>query len=219
MSQQTAAILGVIALLGSGLVVGGLALGAIVSLVRGSRPLARWIGLAAIGVVSYLAILLGFAGMSREKVLLMGEEKYFCEIDCHLAYSVVGVDREPLAGGTRYVVQVQVRFDPGTISPHRGDSPLTPNPKRARLVDSQGRFYDPSVAAPRALAELATPLRPGESFVTPIAFDVPTDGHSVWLLIEEADPITAVIIGHENSLGHHKTRFGLEGLQLKRAGV
>src|SRR5215831_19133047 len=37
----------------------------------------------------YGAAILIFSVISHEKVLARGEEKHFCEIDCHLAYSVV----------------------------------------------------------------------------------------------------------------------------------
>src|SRR5580698_1091750 len=51
--------------------------------------------LAATGILSmaYIGVLLGFSALSRERALVPGEEKYFCELDCHLAYSVQNVKR------------------------------------------------------------------------------------------------------------------------------
>ena len=40
------------------------------------------------GTIIYFGLLLGFSLGSREVILAPGQEKYFCEIDCHLAYSV-----------------------------------------------------------------------------------------------------------------------------------
>lgn len=40
-----------------------------------------------------------FSLSGAEKVLARGEEKYFREPDCHLAYSVVGVRRSKTPGG------------------------------------------------------------------------------------------------------------------------
>ena len=37
---------------------------------------------------AYVVLLLGASLASLELVLDLGEPKYFCEIDCHIAYSV-----------------------------------------------------------------------------------------------------------------------------------
>src|SRR5205085_12696077 len=50
---------------------------------------ALWLGFA--GTVVYVGLLYGFAWKSKDKTLARGVEKYFCELDCHLAYSVQGV--------------------------------------------------------------------------------------------------------------------------------
>jgi hypothetical protein len=85
---------------------------------------------AAIGgaliAAGYAVILLATGIMSRTKVLAMGESKYFCEMDCHEAYSIAGLRREASLGrgpaerrahGTYLVIGVQVLFDADTISP------------------------------------------------------------------------------------------------------
>jgi hypothetical protein len=65
---------------------------------------ARWAlrvgALVGTGAVVYIALLLGMSLASREVTLAPGQEKYFCEIDCHLAYSVVA-SREELQSGQR----------------------------------------------------------------------------------------------------------------------
>ncbi len=58
----------------------------------------KWIGIGAGAVAlallsGYLLILLGVSQTSHEKLLALGERKYFCEIDCHIAYSVSGVKK------------------------------------------------------------------------------------------------------------------------------
>jgi hypothetical protein len=103
----------------------------------------RWLGaLVGTGAVVYFALLFGFSLGSREVTLVSGEEKYFCEIDCHLAYSV-RASREDVHSGQRQLrVTLRTRFDETTISSHRPkDMPLTPNPRRVVLLDSQGRTY------------------------------------------------------------------------------
>ena len=42
-------------------------------------------------VIGYLLLLVGVSFASTAKVLPAGGWKYFCEIDCHIAYSVIGV--------------------------------------------------------------------------------------------------------------------------------
>src|SRR5215831_17778140 len=51
-------------------------------------------------IVGYGALLLGFSLCSRERTLARGQEKYFCELDCHLAYSVQNLERVKTIGTT-----------------------------------------------------------------------------------------------------------------------
>jgi hypothetical protein len=180
--------------------------------------------LAAV-LIAYFALMLVFSLASSEKVLARGEEKHFCEIDCHLAYSVADVRRTRTLGegtnaatasGEFLVVTVRTRFDEKTIGANRGDGLLYPNPRSVAVYDEQGHAYKPSEEGRRALAatdgagmSLDTPLRPGESYTTELVFDLPTDARSPILLINESDLPTRFIIGHENSLLHKKTEFSL----------
>ena len=91
--------------------------------------------------VVYFALLLSFSVASRETALAHGQEKYFCEIDCHLAYSVLDARTQP---DGHLVVTVRTRFDETTTSPNRPkDAPLTPSAREARLIDGAGREYAP----------------------------------------------------------------------------
>lgn len=194
---------------------------------------ARWsasiagVGAGAISLVvgAYIILLCGASFASSEKVLPPGGWKYFCEIDCHIGYSVLGMRtaafgaelQQRSARGQFVLVRVETWFDQRTISPHRGDGPLTPNRRRVFLVDDKSNYYDPlnpdSAPLPgpsAASTPLTQPLRPGESYVTDFAFDVPNDGRGLRLLIIENDPETRFLIGHENSPFHKKIYLGLE---------
>ncbi len=190
----------------------------------GGRGLARKVLVAALVLVAgYSAALFGASFASHEWMLPPGEEKYFCEIDCHLAYSVVNVEKTKTFGargsvipaqGEFYVVTVRTRFDEKTISPHRGNSPLEPSPRVVAIVDEQGRHYNISAegqqaldAAQRSGTPLTTPLRPGESYTTKLVFDLPSGARNPRLLIESpTNPkwLGRVLIGDEDSLFHKK---------------
>jgi len=188
----------------------------------------RALGGAAGVLVLYLITLAGFSATSRTRVLAPGEEKYFCELDCHLAYSVREVRRVPRLGdadtgprarGTFWLVTLRTRFDPTTVSPRRpAGALLQPNPRSVSVVDASGRRYDPDPAAARLLARtegpdtpIDTPLRPGQSYSTRFVFDLPVDVREPRLLVMEAGFPVAFLIGDETSLLHRKTWFGLAG--------
>jgi hypothetical protein len=159
----------------------------------------------AAGAVIYFALLFGFSAASRTTVLARGQEKYFCEIDCHLAYSVVDVRID--ASG-RSVITLRTRFDEATISPSRPkDAPLTPSPRDVRLLDAAGRIYTPASIQG---TPLLTPLKPGDSYTTQLEFDVPKDSTGLRLLLNTAPAWPDhVVIGDENSWLHRKTYFAL----------
>ena len=174
---------------------------------------------AIVGVgVAYAAALLGFALASDERVAQHGEQKYICEVDCHLAYSIVGVETAKALGdrrarGSYRVVTLRVRFDERTIARFRPrDLPLVPNSRSVRVVDRLGRSYAPDAEGQVALARVAGPqipltksLTPGESFETRLVFDVPSDASDLHLLVTEAAWPTHFLLGHENSFFHAKT--------------
>jgi len=219
-----AAPLGVMAFLGTGFLLLVTVLVLIYSLAVRKLGLMKIVVVAMILIVGlYAGALLIFSFASSEKVLARGEEKHFCEIDCHLAYSLTASSQMKTIGtgtsqetalGMFFAVTIKTRFDEETIGPHRGDGLLYPNSRVLTLVDDQGRKYTPSTAGQRALeasaaagTPLTTPLRPSESYTTTLVFDLPPDAKNSTLLINEGDWVTHFVIGHENSLLHKKTRF------------
>lgn len=185
-------------------------------------------GTAAMIAAGYFLLLSGVSLASSEQTLPRGGWKYFCEIDCHLAYSVLSAQsaaalgpemQQTSAQGKFVVVRVRTWFDERTISAHRGNGPLTPNRRKVLLVDDTGRSYAPSQEGQAAFVRLgqsSTPmtqaLRPGESYTTDLVFDVPKEARGLRLLITEDDPETRFVIGHENSLLHKKIYFAVEAL-------
>src|SRR5258708_7423181 len=146
-------------------------------------------------VVGYLILLGGVSLASTEKVLPTGGWKYFCEIDCHIAYSLSGAQttealgtemQQTAARGKFIIVRLKTWFDERTISTHRGNGPLTPNLRKVSLVDDTGRRFEPSAegqAAFERLSNRSTPLtaalRPRESYITNLVFDVPNDARGL----------------------------------------
>ena len=189
----------------------------------------KWIALGLLATVIaglglYAVVLLTFSFSSRAPELALGEEKYFCEVDCHLAYSATGVreaktlgsDAHPVtARGAFRVVTLQVRFDERTTSPTRPrEVPLTPNPRRVYVDDAAGNRYEISPEGQAALAAagerttpLTEPLRPGESYTTQLVFDLPGGADKPRLFVTEADWPSRLLIGHENSFFHGKASF------------
>jgi len=148
-------------------------------------------------------LLLGFSAVSHETTLARGQEKYFCEVDCHLAYSVVDVKMR-VDGHT--LVTLRTRFDETTTSPSRPkDATLTPSPRAVRIVDGTGHEYSPLAAAG---TPLLTPLKPADSYTTQLEFNLPRDAKGLRLLIKTAPQWPDyVVIGDENSWLHTKTYF------------
>jgi hypothetical protein len=220
-----AAPLGAMAFLGTGVVLVVIGLALIYSLAVRKFGLAKIVTIAMLVIAAvYLSTILIFSFASSEKVLAQGQEKHFCEIDCHLAYSIADIKQTKTIGnapnqatatGAFTVVTIKTRFDETTISPTRGNGPLHPN-SRVLTVDEQGRKYSPSLEGLKAL-ELAgasgtpiqTALRPGDSYTTTVAFDLPADVKHPTLLINEGEWNTYLVIGHENSPLHKKTKFQL----------
>ncbi len=203
---------------------------------RRSKLFARIGGGAALAVVACYVLLLSAVSLaSSEKVLPVGGWKYFCELDCHIGYSVSGVETAPAIDphlrptserGQFFIVLLKVWFDPHTISANRGDGPLTPNARRVVLVDANGRTYAESPGGETEFARaqgeqpsLRHPLRPGQSFSKPLVFEVPKNTPGLRLLITEDDPETLFIIGHENSLWHKKIYLDLDSLPSIALGI
>ena len=219
-----AAPVGAVAFLGTAFLLFVLGVALIYSLVRKKLGL-RKLALLTIALVAalYLAVLLIFSLASSEKVLARGEEKHFCEIDCHLAYSITDVKEtktlgegpnQVTAAETFRVVTIKTRFDETTIGRNRGNGLLYPNSRVITVSDVNGKQYSPSAVAQNVLEKsqaagtaMTIPLRPSETYSTTLAFDLPADIKSPTLLIREGESVTRFVIGHENSFLHKKTRF------------
>lgn len=221
-----AAGLGVLMLLGTALLIGAIGVGLIYSLIARRFGWARTITVLLLIVGGlYLGLIAVFAIASHDTVLARGGEKHFCEIDCHLAYSITDTKQSKTIGnpanpatatGMFSIVTIKTRFDEDTIGPNRGNSPLYPNSRVLTIIDDQGRRYSPSPEGQKAIdaagtggTPLSTPLRPGEAYTTTVIFDLPSDAKNPTLLINEGEWITHLVIGHENSPLHKKTRFQL----------
>jgi hypothetical protein len=182
---------------------------------------------ATVLAAGYALTLLGVSLTSQEKTLAPRGWKYFCEMDCHIAYSIASVSSAAALGhelqqthaqGQFVLVQLKVWFDPRTISPHRGNGPLMTSPRDILLVDAAGHRYPRSPRGEaafarvyRAPAPLEQPLHAGESFTTSLAFDVPPDARGLRLLVTDSpdDWLPRVIIGHEDSFWHAKIYLAL----------
>lgn len=205
-----------LAFLGAGFLLFGLAVAAAISGAAGRRPLAwNLAGVAVAIAATYAAFLLGGALVSRSRTLAAGDLKYFCEIDCHLAYSIAAAERP---SPTRLAVTVRTWFDPSTTAPFRGNAPLTPNPRTVYLVDAAGRRFLPSPAAARdwearhgPSASFERPLAPGEESTTTFVFEVPPGLREPRLFVGDPPGIESLLIGHENSPGHGRIYFALPG--------
>lgn len=221
-----AAPIGALLFLGTAALIFALVLVLIFSLVTKRIRLAKLTGLAFLVVGAlYLSLLLIFSWSSSEKVLAHGEEKHFCEIDCHLAYSVIDSRatktlgdsaKQLIAAGLFRVITIKTRFDEKTISTTRGNGLLYPNSRVLIVIDANGKQFSPSADAERLLqgsnqagVPFTTPLRPSENYQTTVIFDLPADIQSPTLLIREGGLETHFVIGHENSPLHKKTKFQL----------
>jgi hypothetical protein len=188
---------------------------------------ARLVALAAaLAAGGYGTLLLLAAFTTGETTLGRGEEKHFCEVDCHVAYSVVDVRQTLTLGtattvrqarGTFYVVTLRVRFDERTTSARRPqDMPLWPNPRWTSVRDADGHDYRPSLdglaafeAANGTVKGLDRALRPGESYTTTLVFDLPDQVREPRLLLTSPLPENAFVVSNENSFFHKKVVFRL----------
>jgi hypothetical protein len=201
--------LGAMALLGTAFLSFVAAIVLIQSLVVRKLQRAKVVLLAMVAIVAlYGSAVVAFSFASHYNLLARGQEKHFCELDCHLAYSIVNVVPGAASGDGQQPVTVTIktRFDETTISPSRGNGLLYPNPRVLTLYDDRGNLYAPQTVSG---TPMTTPLRPGESYTTDVLFNLPPGVKPAKLLLNEGDWITHVVIGHENSPFHKKTEFQL----------
>lgn len=217
----------IVAFLGTGFVLVVCALTAILGWLCKSRRVALTGTAGLLSVVTlYTGVLLALSLFSQEVVLPAGSWKYFCEIDCHIADSVAAVvtgqrigpeTQQVVSDGKFVIVQIKTWFDAATISPHRGNGPLTPNDRTAFLYDAAGHRYGISPKAEAVLAAtgtysmpLRTALRPGESYMSYLVFEVPGGTGDLRLLLSSADEVNILLWGHEQSPFHKKILLALD---------
>ena len=98
-----------------GLVLGSIVAlgGALVALIL-KQPLwtRRLLWLEAAGLAVYAALYLLASLTSHDRTLDLAQEKHICEVDCHLAYEVIGVRCSP-----------SVAADSGTATTNRARQP------------------------------------------------------------------------------------------------
>lgn len=173
-------------------------------------------------LVGYGILLVGFSLFSHDRTLARGEEKHFCELDCHVAYSIQDIQHAKSIGNTSaqgefVIATVRSRFDEQTIAPRRPhDAPLIPGPVAIAAVSPDGRRFQPSAAGQVAWQELhghshsrMDCLRPAESYTTTVVFDLPLGLGSPRLLLTALHKPSVVLIGDEDSPWHRKTYLGL----------
>jgi len=175
----------------------------------------------ALLLASYAVTLGFFSFASFDQRVKRGDEKFYCGMDCHIAYSVRNVEQTKTIGATNaqgefYIIALRSHFDERTIAPWRGDSPLRPDPPTLTLIDASGHSYPVSHIGQKAWEatyggqhSLSDGLRPGESYETTWVFDVPADAQNLRLLAGWNGFPSYVLIGDEASPGHKKTYFAL----------
>lgn len=215
-----AMILSVLAFLGTLALLAALLVAWLWGLAKHLPNISRLAIIGGVGVAGLYAVLLVGVGVATsDRTLPVGTEKYFCELDCHLAYSVtrlwqVGGAKE---GQVLWAVSVRTRFDESTISASRPrEAPLTPNPRRVRLQSGDGRQFAPLAGGAERLTALGigsvpleNPLRPGDSYSTTLLFELPVGAVPSSLdLTEDVFP-NRLLIGHEQSPFHGRALLAL----------
>jgi hypothetical protein len=224
----------VLGFLGTGtLVVAGLA-GALWTASRGWPLLSRNLAFGTFGLIlAYITLLVGGGLLSRGRVLPVHAEKYFCELDCHLAYSVTDVrftdslgsgENELRPNGRFWLVTVRTWFDPKTISARRSlTAPTWPAPRNLALVSVDGDRYQPLKDVDASLAAsgiVSTPitkeLPPAASYTTTFVFDLPEDAEATALFLTDDLVVSRFLIGHERSPFHAPTLLQLPSLSVAK---
>jgi len=188
-------LLGVLALIGSALLlVFGLGV-TVFGLARGDRRLARRAALGAAGlVVVYLLGVALSAALAPSRVLPFGEELSFCGFDCHLHVSIaqVGMD-EDFVG-----LVVKARSDA------KGE-PEHPSHLRFRLVGRSGEALVPYQEG----KTFPNPLEAGQSTLDTIGFLAKSDDFPYTLRVTYPDLPEALLLGPANSRAVGKTTLSL----------
>lgn len=165
----------------------------------------RAIAVGALGVSAYVVTLLLFGVTSPPRTIAVGQGKAFCEIDCHVVYSVTDARHD----SDTLLLTVRELFDAGTISSRRGNAPLHPGGRRFAIVDANGKRWRPVGIRMLDSSPLFTALRPGQDHRAQLRFALPRGTAVRGLLVEDDSPISPLLIGHERSPFHQKIILAL----------
>lgn len=220
-TNNPAIAISILAFLGTALLAAGVSLYAAWRAIRDDTVRAgRALGAVCLLLAAY-GVALGVGGIfGRERIIPVGGEKYLCEIDCHLAYSVPrleAVGTDGATGTNLWLLTVQTRFDQTTISPRRPlTAPTWPAPRRVVLVDATGREFPPlpedaAEASPLLAGSIpiTQPLAPGEAYETHFVFGLPSDAVPARLLLQDDLFISQLLIGNERSPFHRPVYLAL----------
>lgn len=204
-SLQTLALLavvvGVVATLGATV---------ILAMMRRGRLARRALGTAGVLTVGYLGTLFAVGATSDEHLLPAGGAKAFCEVDCHVVYSVTAVTRETDTRETDTVaVTVREAYDGATRGAREDSAAVRPGTRRFALVDTDGRRWPAYGHQSLGGDTLFAPLRPGEFRAAAVLFVVPDSVTPRALLVEDDSPVSRLLVGHERSPLHRKTLLSL----------
>jgi len=184
-----------------GLVLCGLGAALLFTLIGRRVPAQRSLAVALLVSVSYTLLLFAVGAASKPRLIAHGDVKPFCEIDCHVVYGITSA----YDSANNVVLTVREQFDGASVSRSRGDAPMHPGTRRFALVDTSGRAWRPTRVHMLDSAPLFASMRPGESRRARLSFSVPPDAAIAGLLVEDDNPISPLLIGHERSPLHRKT--------------
>ncbi len=168
----------------------------------GAMPRARrWVATAGATLAAYMGLLLGVSLASRERVLHPGAEKFACDLDCDLAFSVTRVmpAHVAAAGWRAFTVTLRARSDARRVT-------MRIDPLEVALVNVDGRRFAP---AGGPMLRVRETLAPGEHLDIALRFDVPADAREPRLSVLTGDGWSRFVIGDERSLFHRATLFAL----------
>src|SRR5258706_2388818 len=130
-----AAPIGALALLGTGFI---LLVGAILLIhaliVRKSGRAKISVAVMVMLTAIYCGVMLVFSVLSHDKLLARGEEKHFCELDCHLAYSIINTRQAKTIGAETSLATAQGQFTIVTIHTRLDETTIALRPGN-RLLD------------------------------------------------------------------------------------
>ena len=201
------------------LALGGLALGAVVSITTGLRLRAAALAAVAAGVTAmYGAGLVGTSLASHDDVLPVGATKRFCGfyLDCHLGVTVVNAQSLPVVGTRR--ASGSYRVITLRVSSNAVRATLQPERLRMLLLGANGKRYARDIAAERELAGgldvvLERAIAAGGAYTVQVVFDVPDDVRADWIYVAEGQGpdriVEGILIGDEDSFLHRKTLLAL----------